>query len=619
MPEDVVYVFAGVISLLIIGLIMEVVPDSFAKQSLGGGTVQALLAVAAGVPISFRCAMLRVAVSAIYFVGGGTLGGDGPTIQVCTAMAGMIGWVCGIRSPRTQSLLASLGFCCGFAATFNAPLAGILFAMEELQHVSSRLTTRVIIIILVGSVVSTSVMRGFLGNRVLFQVAFHPGLSGLVSSASFNQVFGENLWMLIAVPIGLMSAIVGYMFHKIFHFLHWFLQQYGFRFCSRYIVFATVAGFSAAIGSIVFRLTGVRGVWGIGVQSLSQALNQNEELQDNDALIVAIGKLAAFSLCAAARFPGDTLEPVLISGGFLGAWVGRWLPMAGQEGRSACEIFGMVGLFASCFRFPLTPILIVLELTGTDSYFLILPVALSSFTALFISNHLFPPILEQILAQDGIDLEAIAELAEMVDDEEKNIHAEMAFLDRSSASESDLKMGQSHSSILSAESIRSIGAPSALQAVTQAFGKLEESMVEVSSVDHRTRRLSRGSMASSRRSDGVGPFVKPTSIGCSCSEASQNSVRSMPSRDGTRRISFQEGTKDAKEATCGQSSPRPGPTSGRQRSSRGSRGSACSSQSAGGAFCSSKGSSTEHIPSLPSPSQIVRFGDEALEGRTLQL
>lgn len=58
MPEDVVYVFAGVISLLIIGLIMEVVPDSFAKQSLGGGTVQALLAVAAGVPISFRCAML---------------------------------------------------------------------------------------------------------------------------------------------------------------------------------------------------------------------------------------------------------------------------------------------------------------------------------------------------------------------------------------------------------------------------------------------------------------------------------------------------------------------------------------------------------------------------------
>eukprot|EP00438_Fugacium_kawagutii_P003093 Skav210375 [mRNA] locus=scaffold1526:37567:42509:+ [translate_table: standard] len=57
-------------------------------------------------------------------------------------------------------------------------------------------------------------------------------------------------------------------------------------------------------------------------------------------------------------------------------------------------------------------------------YYLILPVALSSFTALFISNHLFPPILEQLLEQDGIDLEAVAELAETADDEEASLRAE---------------------------------------------------------------------------------------------------------------------------------------------------------------------------------------------------
>ena len=65
------------LSLLIIGLIVDLAPESYAKQALGGGTVQSLLAVAAGIPISFGCALLRVIVTAIYFVGGGTMGGAG--------------------------------------------------------------------------------------------------------------------------------------------------------------------------------------------------------------------------------------------------------------------------------------------------------------------------------------------------------------------------------------------------------------------------------------------------------------------------------------------------------------------------------------------------------------
>eukprot|EP00435_Cladocopium_sp_Y103_P014615 s3064_g3.t1 len=495
LPEDVVYVLMAVLSMLVIGIIVDLAPESYAKQALGGGTVQSLLAVAAGIPISFPCAVLRVIVTAIYFVGGGTMGGDGPTIQVCTALAGMMGWICGIRSPRTQSLLASLGFCCGFAASFNAPLAGILFAMEELQHVSSRLTTRVICIILIGSIISTGVMRGFLGNKVLFKVNFHPGLSDLVSGASTDNLFGENFWLLISIPIGIMSAGVGYLFHLCFHYLHLFLKKVLLHFCPRFLVFALLAGVSAAIGSAVFRLTGLRGVWGVGVQSLSVALNS--EVTENDALIFAIGKLSAFALGVAARFPGDTLEPVLISGGFLGAWVGQWLPM--EESRSACEIFGMVGLFASCFRFPLTPVLIVLELTGTDSYYLILPVALSSFTALFISNHLFPPILEQILEQDGIDLEAVAELAETADEEEASLKAEME-REREVTPDSQSDLKTSHCSARSIDSRTSRAFPSAFHAALEKLEhKLEESMAEVSSVDRGRRRMSRISLASSLR------------------------------------------------------------------------------------------------------------------------
>ncbi|CAJ1355300.1 unnamed protein product [Effrenium voratum] len=521
MPEDLVYVLMAMVSLFLIGAIVEAVPESYGKQVLGGGTVQSLLAVAAGIPISFRCAVLRVLITAIYFTGGGTMGGDGPTIQVCTGLAGMIGWIFGSRAPRTQSLLASLGFCCGFAASFNAPLSGILFAMEELQHVSSRLTTRVICIILLGSIVSTAVMRGFLENKVLFSVSLPPNLEEMVSGGSADRIFGKQMWMLISVAIGLLCALVGYAFHKSFHFIHWLLDKYCAR-IPRYLVFAMLAGLSAAIGSAVFRITGLRGVWGIGVQSLQEALTENPDLQASHALIFAFGKLCAFALGVSARFPGDTLEPVLISGGFLGAFVGRLLPaeLTGGSGGSLCEIFGMVGLFASCFRFPLTPVVIVLEITGTESYNLILPVALSSFTALAVSNHLFPPLLEQLLEQDGIDLEAVAELAETADDEEFSQKASVELSDSQREEEDRPKRVDSVASVLHS-------------ATQTALGKLEmhleRSMLEVSSVDH-TRRIS---LSSSRS-----PSSRRQSLGASFASA----------KNGLRRLSLRSES----------STPRPG-------------------------------------------------------------
>lgn len=96
LPEDLIYIVAGMFCLFIIGLIVDLAPDNYGKQVLGGGTVQSLLAVAAGIPIPFKCAVLRVVITAIYFVGGGTMGGDGPTIQVCTSLSCMIGWVCAL-------------------------------------------------------------------------------------------------------------------------------------------------------------------------------------------------------------------------------------------------------------------------------------------------------------------------------------------------------------------------------------------------------------------------------------------------------------------------------------------------------------------------------------------
>eukprot|EP00439_Symbiodinium_sp_Y106_P080542 s1139_g19.t1 len=426
-PEAAINVLMAMVCMLAIGIVADVFPERYGKQVLGGGTVQSLLAVAAGIPIAFRIciAFLKIRCHIAAFLG------CRPQLRMCSSPGCDHGAVLrrgrhhGRRwaynpAPRTQSLLASLGFCCGFASSFNAPLSGILFAMEELSHVSSRLTTRVICIILIGSIVSTAVMRGLLENKVLFKAAYPDNLEDMVAGGSIETIFGKSMWMLVSIAIGLLCAFVGYIFHKGFAFTHWLLTKKVYECCPRYLVFMILGGMTAGIGALVFHLTGLRGVWGIGIKDLGEVLVQNPNIQAIDLLIFALGKLGAFMLGVSARFPGDTLEPVLISGGFIGGFVGKLLPdsVLGEEANAACEIFGMVGLFASCFRFPLTPVVIVLELTGTRTYNIILPVALSSFTALAVSNHLFPPILEQILHQDGIDLEAVAELAEFADDEE---------------------------------------------------------------------------------------------------------------------------------------------------------------------------------------------------------
>jgi len=345
-------------------------------------------------------------------------------------------------------------------------------------------------------------MRGFLENKFLFKAVYPDNLEDMVAGGSVDSILGKSMWMLVSVAIGLLCAVVGYVFHKGFELTHWLLTKHIYEYIPKFVVFPIFGGITAAVGGLVYHLTGLRGVWGIGIKALGEVLVQNPDIEAMDLLIFAIGKLFAFMIGVAVRFPGDTLEPVLIAGGFIGGVFGKLMPsdMMGQDANAACEIFGMVGLFASCFRFPLTPIIIVLELTGTRTYNIILPVALSSFTALAVSNHLFPPILEQILHQDGIDLEKVAELAEFCDDEE------LSFRDfEGSEVENDVLSHQSHQSHHSQEGTESQQTyqitrrqPSAnsdglVKPTVQSFiSKLEESMFDVSSHDrtNHTRRAS---------------------------------------------------------------------------------------------------------------------------------
>lgn len=438
-PEEIFYIASSVTGAFLCGLIIVCLPQHLQEQVKGGGTCQSLVAVATGVAVPLRAAILRISLALLFLMSGGSMGAEGPSIQVCTSFAMLVGWYSGIRAAVTQSLLASLGFSCGFAASFNAPLAGITFAMEELQHVSTRLTQATIYMIMVAAASSTAVARATAGNYQLFQPTWAEDILESIEGGSVDKILGEKMWMLIAVPIAIACSLCGFVISKSNCVLHRLLQKYR-PLVPLPVAFALQAIITASFGALVFRVTGLRGVWGIGAESLQIAMTKTIPL--GHLLLFAIGKGLALALGMAVRCPADILEPVLITGGFLGGAIGSLLPQDDTELLERgtvmpCIIFGMVGLFASCFRFSLTPIVIVLEIVGTESYSLILPAVLCGFTASTCSDHLFPALLEDILEQDGINLQ------ELVEQAEETFEADDAARDRDESEEESTEQGRS--------------------------------------------------------------------------------------------------------------------------------------------------------------------------------
>lgn len=417
MPEDVIYIVCSTVGGLVLAVLFSCLPEHLHFQIRGGGTIQALVAVAAGERIRITAAVIRLFATSIYLGSGGTLGMDGPAIQVCTAATTFLGYKMGMRSVPTQSLLASLGFAGGFAATFNSPLAGIMFAMEELQHVSSRLSRHIICVILMASIVATMVSRAFQSGQPLLDTQWDQDLIKSVGGGSINETIGTKMWMLVSVPIGILCSLAGLACSRLIRWGHIATRKLEDRQVPDSVLYVTQSVLVALIGSFVFRTTGLRGVWGIGYESLQASFNR--EFHAYEYLIVTVGKLLAMVLAVLGRAPGDILEPVLLAGAFLGGAVGSFLeaaisdPNLAKQVMKPCLVFGMVGLFASCFRFPLTPVVIVLELMGVETYSLVLPAALSGFTAITASNRLFPPLLDEIMHEDDIDLHELSKEADV--------------------------------------------------------------------------------------------------------------------------------------------------------------------------------------------------------------
>lgn len=334
-------------------------------------------------------AFWRFIIGTISVAFGNSLGREGPTVHICSAVSSQLGRLFGLGKLRVQAMVP-VGMGAGISAAFNAPISAITFVFEELfdNNFSSKALGGILIAVVVAAVVE----RSILGE--------HSALHAT------REVFETSTWMLVCLLIGPVAGLLGHAFTALLlglrgHFLQW----------RRFPAWAKPAlgGLSVGLlGVTVWRFSsGHHGVFSIGYGDLNAALNG--QLVWQVMLLLFAGKFFATVICYAAGASGGIFAPVLFIGSMLGGLLGALMVQflgVDNSVAAACALLGTGAFFAAVIRCPLTSVLIIFEMT--QNYSLILPLMIGNLLAYAIAAKLSHiPIYDALLLQDGISLKKL--------------------------------------------------------------------------------------------------------------------------------------------------------------------------------------------------------------------
>ncbi|MBN2068199.1 MAG: chloride channel protein [Opitutales bacterium] len=332
-----------------------------------------------------REALWRFIVGAISVGSGMSLGPEGPTVHLCSAISSWIGQKFGLAKKRIQSMVP-VGAGAGIAAAFNAPMAAMFFVFEELL---SDFSTKSLFGILVAVVISSIVERTILGES--------PVLNATLPS------FSTDWWMILCLPLAIVSALFGHLFVRLL-----LKSRAKFREYNMIPVWAKpgIGGLAVGIlGVTVLLSTNQDGVFGIGYATLNDTIN-GKNLVLFALILLFFGKFFATILAFASGGSGGLFAPALFLGGILGAIVGVIGQMFfGYDSTvvGALSLLGMGSFFAAVNRCPMTSFMIIFEMT--QNYSIMLPLMLGNMISyLLASKWQTIALYDSLLLQDNISL-----------------------------------------------------------------------------------------------------------------------------------------------------------------------------------------------------------------------
>jgi CIC family chloride channel protein len=346
----------------------------FAPEAAGSGIPHVEAAVRGEVePPGLRTLVVKFLGGTLCIGSGMALGREGPTVQMGGAVGHLVHRFCGGDQRQLRVLIAA-GAGAGLAATFNAPLAGMLFVLEELYR---RFAPPLLTAAFVACLAADIVTRVALGPEPAFRVAFVPPgpLANLAGYAA----------------LGILAGLLGAVFNKgVLTALDLF-DSLPER--ARVPAAAVVGGWA---GLLAWYTPGLVG----GGEPLAQATLSGLLRPDLLPVLFALRLLLTLASYGCGA-PGGIFAPLLVLGAMIGLWTGAvgQLMFPGWVTEPAkFAAVGMAAYFTAVVRAPVTGIVLILEMTNGQE--LLLPLLLASYAAYRVAEVLHDePIYEALGAR----------------------------------------------------------------------------------------------------------------------------------------------------------------------------------------------------------------------------
>lgn len=337
-----------------------------APQTAGSGIVQVKGFLLGHVKLKWARNLLGKFFGAIIAIGAGlSLGRQGPAVQIGASIGQGVSRILG-RLRVEEKYLVTSGAGAGLAAAFNAPLAGVIFALEEMHKSFSPAA----LMSTMGAALSADfVMRQFFGAKPVLDFSGIPVL--------------PQKYYLLLLGLGICCGIVGVLFNKILIISYKFYRRINLSF-----PFIPSSWFPLA----PLILAGILGyylpqVLGGGENFITALDKQNYALRF--LLILLVVKFFFTMICAASGAPGGIFLPMLVIGALVGNIYGNIFTVLYQGSSELIVnfvVFAMAAVFTAVVKAPITGSILITEMTGSFQH--LLPVIIVCMVAYLVSDLL---------------------------------------------------------------------------------------------------------------------------------------------------------------------------------------------------------------------------------------
>ena len=346
---------------------------SYFKGSEGSGIPQAIIASRSSTPeklrdslLSIRVAIGKVILTFLGLLAGASIGREGPTIHIGAAIMYSIAKISHFPPRHLFKALILAGGASGVATAFNTPLAGIMFAVEEMARSFEK---RTISIVVSAVIISGITAIAIAGNYDYFGTAD--------ISVSVQQT------LILAPVAGIIGGLCGALFAVfLLNSLAWISPLYK----RSPLLVAGLAGLTLAFlglasGNLIF---------GTGYEEAKSIITQTGDIPASYWLYKALATVTSYL----SGIPGGIFAPSLATGAGLGAAIAPWFDSIPTQAIILCT---MAAYFAAVVQTPLTALIIIMEMTNQQD--MLLPILASTFIGSNISRVICKKPLYEAMAE----------------------------------------------------------------------------------------------------------------------------------------------------------------------------------------------------------------------------